>query len=59
MMCRCGSKTTTRHDKQEVIVDLYMYIRHSKLKIVVVYVDEIHVLVRKIFPCLHGIFSKS
>jgi len=27
MVCRCGIKTTTRHDKLEVVVDLYVYIR--------------------------------
>jgi len=28
MVCRCGtSKTTTRHYKLEVVVDLYMYMQ--------------------------------
>jgi len=43
---RCGSKTTTHHDKLEVVVDLYMCSRsiyvytttcHSKLEVVVVF----------------------
>jgi len=40
MVCRCGSNTTTRHDKLEVVVDLYMYnttTHHSKLEVVVVF----------------------
>jgi len=38
MVCRCGSKTTKRHDKLEVIVDLYYVYTtmcHSKLEVVV------------------------
>jgi len=31
MVCRCGSKTTTCHDKPEVVVDLYMYIRRRAI----------------------------
>jgi len=32
MVCRCGNKTTTHHDKLEVVVDLYTPTRYSKLE---------------------------
>jgi len=36
MVCRCGSKTATRHTKPEVVVDhIYMTTRHSKLEVVI------------------------
>jgi len=51
--------TPTRHSKPEVIVDhIYTTTRHSKLGSLR-RVHLIPVLVRKIFPCLYGIFSKS
>jgi len=56
MVCRCGSKTTTRHESSSIII--YTTTRHSKLGGRRRRVHEIHVLVKKIFPCLHGIFSR-